>query len=35
MPLPIRERLIDTYCPAELIFSIKPNPPDADCLVRP
>jgi hypothetical protein len=32
---PVRERLVDNFCPSELADFIKSNPGDADSLVRP
>ncbi|MCJ1335658.1 hypothetical protein MMC09_000931 [Bachmanniomyces sp. S44760] len=32
---PIRETLIDTYCPESLKAAIKSSEPDQDCLIRP
>ena len=35
LPAPVRERIIDRYCPPELSAKIKGNLGDEDCLVRP
>ncbi|KAF2235951.1 hypothetical protein EV356DRAFT_444216 [Viridothelium virens] len=35
LPAPVRERIIDRYCPPALSAKIKANLSDEDCLVRP
>lgn len=35
MPLPVRQLLIERYCPSGLTSFVSSNPADEDCLVRP